>query len=341
MNEVDDVTIPSSLGDSTIAIIVPVFDDEESLRKLVADIHNVAAMAGLAASLVVIDDGSPRPIDAQSLHSVVRLPLLVIRLRRNVGHQCAIAIGLSHVVATELANSILIMDADGEDRPNDIPRLLSALASAEQATIVVAKRTSRSEGILFAVCYRVYRALFHLLTGNQIQFGNFSAMRIGAAKRLTSMPELWINLPAAVLRSRLVVSHVAADRGRRYFGQSKMPLVSLVLHGLSAIAVFTDRVLTRLTLAAVVTVAVSGTASLVAIALKIVGFASPGWLTSVIGTSLVVTSMACVLCLIGLLMTLTGSVLFLPQPIASYQSFIATIVLPTRQPDATAIEARQ
>ena len=336
------MTVPCcSSGDSTIAIIVPVFDDEQSLRKLVGHIQNVVAMAGLAANLVIVDDGSPQPIDAQSLRSVADLPLLVIRLRRNVGHQRAIAIGLSHVVAAELATSILIMDADGEDQPTDIPRLVSAVASAEKATVVVAKRASRSEGILFAVSYRLYRALFSLLTGNQIQFGNFSAMRIEAAKRLSAMPELWINLPAAVLRSRLVVFPVATDRGRRYFGQSKMRLVSLVLHGFGAIAVFTDRVLTRLTLAAVAAIAFAGAASLVAIAVKIIGLASPGWLTSVLGTSLVVTSMAFVLCLIGLLMTLTGGVLFLPQPIASYHSFIATIVHSTREPRPSDIEARQ
>jgi polyisoprenyl-phosphate glycosyltransferase len=325
----DVVTVPSpSSGDSAIAIIIPVLDDEQSLRKLVGQIQNVAATAGLAVRLVIVDDGSTRPINVPCLRSICDLPILIIRLSRNLGHQRAIAVGLARVVDTELATTIVIMDADGEDQPTDIPRLVSALASSQEATVVVAKRASRSEGIFFAVCYRLYRVLFHLLTGNQIQFGNFSAMGIEAAQRLSAMPELWINLPAAVLRSKLVVCCIATDRGHRYFGQSKMRLVSLVLHGFSAIAVFTDRVLTRLTLAAVAAIALAGTASLVAIAVKLLGLASPGWLTSVIGSSLAVTFMACVLCLIGLLMTLTGGVLFLPQPIASYRSFIAAIVQP-------------
>jgi polyisoprenyl-phosphate glycosyltransferase len=323
------VTVPSSSsGDSAIAIIVPVLDDEQSLHKLLGHIQDIAAMARLAVRLVIVDDGSTPPITVPSLQSVCDLPLLIIRLSRNLGHQRAIAVGLARVVDSELATRIVIMDADGEDHPADIPRLVSALTAAQETSVVVAKRTSRSEGIFFAVCYRLYRSLFHLLTGNQIQFGNFSAMGIEAARRLSAMPELWINFPAAVLRSRLVVCPVATVRGHRYFGQSKMRLVSLVLHGFSAIAVFTDRVLTRLTIAAVATIALAGVASLVAISVKILGFASPGWLTSVVGSSLVVTFMACVLCLIGLLMTLTGGVLFLPQPIASYRSFIAAILGP-------------
>ncbi len=311
---------------SAIAIVIPVFDDEPSLRKLMGDVQEVMLRAALSAHLVIVDDGSPRPVDAESLRMCVELPLHVIYLRRNVGHQGAIAIGLSHVVATELATTMIVMDADGEDQPADTLKLVSALAAAGRTTVVVAKRANRSDGMLFKVCYRAYQTLFRLLTGDQIKFGNYSAMRIEAAKRLCAMPELWTSLPATVLRSKLPVCYVATNRGRRYFGQSKMNLVSLVRHGFSAIAVFADRVLTRLMLAAVAAVVLTSTASLLAITMKIAGLTSPGWATSVIAMSLVVTLIACMLGLIGLLTTLTGGFLFLPQPISAYQSFIAAIV---------------
>jgi polyisoprenyl-phosphate glycosyltransferase len=326
--------------DSAIAIVIPIFDDEPSLRKLMEHVQDVMLRAGLSAHLVIVDDGSSRPVDAESLRACVAFPLHVIYLRRNVGHQRAIAIGLSHVVATELAATMVVMDADGEDQPTDIPKLVSTLAAADQATIVVAKRANRSEGMLFKICYRAYQTLFRLLTGDQIKFGNYSVMRIEAAKRLCAMPELWINLPAAVLRSRLAFCYVATDRGRRYFGQSKMNLVSLVQHAFSAIAVFADRVLTRLTLAAVAAVVLTSIASFLAIAMKIAGLASPGWMTSVIATSLVVTLIACMLGVIGLLTSLSGGVLFLPQPIASYQSFIAAIVSSERGLAQTSSVAR-
>lgn len=328
-----------TLGDQTITIVVPVFDDEPSLQALMKHVQAALGSAKLSAQFVIVDDGSPRTVDAEGLSAVVNLPVQVIHLCRNVGHQRAIAIGLSHVVSTELATTIVIMDGDGEDRPADIPKLISALASTEPGVIVVAKRASRSEGILFGICYHVYRALFRVLTGYAFQFGNFSAMRLEAARRLTAMPELWINLPAAVLRSRLAVHPVAIDRGHRYFGQSKMRPTSLVLHGFSAIAVFADRVLTRLAMGAAAIVAFVTIASFVAIVMKIAGLASPGWATSVIATSLVLMLLACMLALIGLMMTLTGGVLFLPQPIAAYRSFIAAIV-PSRKVAAGRVEAQ-
>jgi len=314
----------------TIAIVLPVFDDLPSLRALVGDVEVAMDSAGLSAQLVIVDDGSPQAVDPDDISAAISFPVQVIQLRRNVGHQRAIAIGLSHVVATELAPIIVVMDSDGEDRASDVSKLICALISAEPAGIVVAKRASRSEGILFNICYRVYCTLFHFLTGYPFQFGNFSAMPLESARRLTAMPELWINLPAAVLRSKLVIRPVASDRGRRYFGESKMRLVSLVLHGFSGIAVFADRVLTRVAIAAAVIVALMTLASFAALAMKILGLASPGWVTSIIASSLVLTLLTCMLALIGLLVTLTGGVLFLPQPINVYQSFVAKIVRSTR-----------
>jgi hypothetical protein len=278
-----------------------------------------------------VDDGSQCRIDADILRSLTYFPLTILSLRRNVGHQRAIAIGLSYVVGTNLAKNVLIMDSDGEDRPADIAKLVSALNSAERTTVVVAKRVNRSEGKLFAAWYRLYRVLFRLLTGYEIQFGNFSAMHIDAARRLVAMAELWINFPATVLRSGFRIAAVSTDRGRRYLGHSKMNFLSLVLHGFGAIAVFTDRVLTRLILSALTVVAISGAASLIAVSLKILGRASPGWLTSVIGISIVVTSMAGGLSLIGLFLTLTGGILFVPAPIDAYRSFIAEIAPPANK----------
>jgi hypothetical protein len=324
------MSCPHLPRDNTIAVVIPVFDDEPNLLTLLRHVQDVMTKATLSGHLVIVDDGSPSPIDADSVRAKVEFPVHVIYLRRNVGHQRAIAIGLSHVVAAELANAILVMDADGEDRPTDIPKLMSILAGFDSSTIVVAKRVTRSEGTFFKICYHTYRTLFYFLTGNQIQFGNYSAMRIEAARRLTAMPELWLSLPAAVLQSRLAVCYVPTERGHRYFGQSKMHLVSLIQHGFSAIAVFANRVMTRITLAAAAAVALTSTASLLAIAMKIAGRAYPGWTTSVIATSLIVTLIALMLSLISLLTALSGGVLFLPQPIAFYQSFIATIVTSTR-----------
>ena len=106
-----------------IAIVLPVFDDLTSVRALVPEIEAATNSSGVSACLVIVDDGSPRSVDPNSVSAGVSFPIQVIQLRRNVGHQRAIAIGLSHVVATELASIIVIMDGDGEDRQaHDVER---------------------------------------------------------------------------------------------------------------------------------------------------------------------------------------------------------------------------
>jgi hypothetical protein len=315
----------SAVSSPSIAVVTPVYDDQTSLQELLRRVDRVVAGHRATFRFIIVDDGSPVAVDSSRLRSVTRLPLETVTLTRNVGHQRAIAIGLSYVVALKLADIIVTMDADGEDRPEDIVKLLDALQAGEPNNIAVAKRTRRSEALPFILGYQVYRGLFFLLTGMQIQFGNFSAMTFDSAKRLVAMSELWINFPAAILRSRLPLIQVPTERGRRYFGKPKMRTVSLVLHGFSTIAVFTDRVLTRLAIGAVAAVGLTGTATVIAVAFKLLGRASPGWLTDILGTSILVTSISAVLCLVGVLSVLTGGVLFVPPPISTYRTFVADV----------------
>jgi polyisoprenyl-phosphate glycosyltransferase len=306
-----------------IAIVIPVYDDEMSLQELLRRVDNVVAGHGATFHFIIVDDGSPVAVDSSRLRSITQLPLETVTLTRNVGHQRAIAIGLSYVVALKLADIIVIMDADGEDRPEDIIKLLNAVRVESRMTIAVAQRARRSEALPFVLGYQIYRGLFLLLTGMQINFGNFCAMSFDSAKRLVAMSELWINLPATVLRSRLPLIQVPTERGRRYSGQPKMRRISLVLHGFSTIAVFTDRVLTRLAVGAVGAIGFAGIASVIAIGLKLFGRASPGWMTNVLGTSILVTTISAALFLVGLLSVLTGGMLFVPTPISAYRCFVA------------------
>jgi polyisoprenyl-phosphate glycosyltransferase len=161
----------------------------------------------------------------------------VVRLRSNVGHQRAIAIGLSFLhgwVRPDAA--VVVMDADGEDDPADVPRLLEALAR-QPGHIVVANRARRSESLGFRIGYGLYRAAYRALTGHAIRSGNFCAMRGASVRRLAYIPSLWNHLAATIYKSRLPVAGIEVARGRRYAGQSRMNLIDLMVHGLSAISV--------------------------------------------------------------------------------------------------------
>lgn len=282
------------------AILTPVFEDRDSFATLCREV--AAAGNGLEVSVCAVDDGSvAAPPDTGAI-AAAGLTGEVIRLRRNVGHQMAIAIGLNHLAAAEDLAGVVIMDSDGEDQPDRIPDLVARIADGA-ADVVVASRSRRSESLLFRVFYHIYKLFFLTLTGNVIRFGNFMALSQPAARRLAAMQESWTHVAGAVVKSRLRREELPTDRGHRYSGRSRMGFVSLVLHGIRSVMVFGDAVLTRMAvvfgLSAIGTVAVFAAA----VALKIAGQTTPGWLTTVTGFMLVIFMQTGVLTLMTLIMS--------------------------------------
>jgi hypothetical protein len=154
---------------------------------------------------------------------------------------------------------------------------------------VLARRAKRSESLAFRFWYFVYKLGFHLLSGQAIGFGNYSLIPMSAVQRLVHMPELWNNLAACILRSRLPYTTVPTVRGARYTGQSTMNLVSLVVHGLSVMSVHSDVIFVRALLGAafVATVSIAGIAA-VTITRLATNLAIPGWATTAVGDLLII-----------------------------------------------------
>jgi polyisoprenyl-phosphate glycosyltransferase len=263
-----------------LSIITPVFNDRPALLALLSELQRLSVPI---ARVVIVEDGSleeaTRPED---LHGY-RFDIELVSLVRNVGHQRAIAIGLVHMVASGGAGRVVVMDSDGEDRPQDVAPLLRTLEEG-RCDVVVAQRRKRQEGLRFRILYQLYRSIFGLLTGQQIRFGNFCALNRRAVARLVHMQELWMHLPACLIASRLARRHVATDRGKRFFGVSKMNYVSLVVHGLRSVAVFVESVLTRIILVCAVLAGSSIVLIVVAVAAKLLGLATPGWMTTAVGS---------------------------------------------------------
>ena len=120
--------------------------------------------------LIVVDDGSSDPGPGAAALGRTGLAGELLRLRRNTGHQSAIAAGLSHAVAENGEAAIVVMDGDGEDRPEDVARLLAALPpqradGGHGGGIAVAERARRHAPLGFRLFYRLYGATFRALTG--------------------------------------------------------------------------------------------------------------------------------------------------------------------------------
>jgi len=303
-------------------VVMPVYEDVEASTKLFQELRRTQ---GSATYIVAVDDGSVRqPVDVAAI-SDAGLEGVVIRLRRNVGHQRAIAIGLSYVAENFGDDAVVIaMDSDGEDTPESITELIAGLDAAD-VDVVVATRKSRVESLKFKTFYIVYKMLFSLLSGRQISFGNFMAAKMPAVRRLASMQELWTHVAASVLGSKLRVRTCALDRGPRYAGRSKMNFVGLALHGFRALMVFAEDVLVSVGIACVLVAGLSVAGGVIAMLLKALGFATPGWFSLAFGILLLVFLQTAALTLIVLMlsgMIRSGGVL----ATSTYREFIHEVL---------------
>jgi len=237
--------------ENSLIILIPVFNDWEAVTALLPLLDEDMKSVEQPTRVVLVDDGSteplPKEINTIRFDSIVRLDILSIR--RNLGHQRAIAIALSYIQANVPCRAVVIMDGDGEDSPGDIPRLLRKNEEEGERKIIFADRRKRSEGWLFCCFLRVYRLLHLLLTGISIRVGNFSIIPFQLLNRLVVVSDLWNHYAAAVFKARLPFETIPTTRGNRLAGRSRMNFVSLVVHGLSAISVFGERVGVRLLVA--------------------------------------------------------------------------------------------
>jgi polyisoprenyl-phosphate glycosyltransferase len=261
---------PPDARDAEFALLFPVLDDWESLRTVLARVDDELASAGFAAYVVCVDDGSTQPPPGDLLPASARAlrGLEIITLKGNFGHQRAIAIGLSQVATRLDFAAVIVMDADGEDLPSDVPRLIAAFRERSD-TVVFAQRTRRSEGMLFSAGYNAYRLLHRVLTGIPVQVGNFCLIPEPLLQRLVVTSDLWNHCAAAIVHARLPAVMVPTRRGQRAAGRSSMNFQSLVRHGFSAMSVFSDRIGVRL----LVGMSFAGGALLIAAALA----TAAGW----------------------------------------------------------------
>jgi hypothetical protein len=284
--------------DKRVVIVIPVFNDWEVAGLLLRNLDDVLQEQGLNAAGVLVNDGSseriPSSFKKQNCRSFATID--VLHLWRNVGHQRAICIGLVVVNNTMPCRTVIVMDADGEDKPEDVIRLIEELDRDPEERILFAARTKRLESGLFQASYRLYRAVHWLLTGVSVRVGNFSAIPYSQLARLVSASELWNHYAACVFRARVGHRLLPTERGKRLSGRSKMNYTSLVVHGLSAISVFGEVVGVRLLLLSLALALGAGMLVIVVLAIKLfTQLAIPGWTTQVIGLLVVVLLQAVML----------------------------------------------
>lgn len=267
-----------------LVILTPVWNDWDSLETLIGRLDDTFGRTDIRLRIVAVDDGSQQPIPPSLSNKKWKAiyQTKVLHLAGNFGSQKAIAIGLGYL-SREIgsAKGVIVMDSDGEDVPEFAPRLLER-QQASNAPLVVAIRGRRSEGTNFRLFYAIYKFIFRIATGHWLRFGNFMYLTPQALQSMAYSNHTAVHVAASVIKNRMNFESLRIDRGVRYAGKSSMSFVSLVLHGITAFAVFGETVMARalVLLGGLSLLAISGIGAVVAIRL-FTAWGIPGWATYV------------------------------------------------------------
>ena len=222
-------------------ILIPIYNDWESLKKLLSNINdNIKDIPDTEFSCVIINDSSTTNSSDIKIPSNI-YSIKIINMNENKGHARCNAFGIKYLSKNSNIDYVILMDGDGEDRPEELKLFVNKVL-LEPDTSVVAKRVKRSEGRLFQLLYQIHKYLTLLTTGKLVNFGNYSCLTKIDLDILSTKASLWSSFSGSFKKHIKKYNEINSLRGKRYFGPSQMSLFKLIIHSLSIIAVFRYRV---------------------------------------------------------------------------------------------------
>ena len=220
-----------------IKILIPVFNDWESLNKLLEEINLIINGLGHNFSVLIVNDASTQSRAENLLNLGNFQSVKVINMKENKGHARCNAAGLKYILENEDFDYVIPMDGDGEDRPEEIKQFIDNL-NYHPSKVIVGERVKRSEGIFFKFCYFVHKIITFVFTGQSIKFGNYSFLPKATVQKMVNEKATWSSFSGSLAKTEKDRAIVPSIRGSRYFGPTKMNFKSLLIHSLSIIGVF-------------------------------------------------------------------------------------------------------
>ena len=229
---------------SKIKILIPIYNDWESVFQLVEDIDSKIYDLNHEISVLIINDSSieEKPQNNFDLKKISSIK--IINMKKNKGHARCNAAGLKYINDNEDFDYVIPMDGDGEDRPEELSLLIEKVKEHPN-TAVTANRVKRSEGLIFKFCYLTHKYLTFIFTGQTIKYGNYTCLPKFIVKKMINEPATWSSFSGSLAKIAKDRKFIPSMRGKRYFGPSKMSFVNLLKHSLSIIAVFKATLLIR------------------------------------------------------------------------------------------------
>ena len=227
-----------------IKILISIYNDWESLIKLLDEINKVISnIKNTEFDCMIVNDASTIKSPEIKVPKNIK-KIEIFNMKQNRGHARCNAFAIRYLSKRGNFDHLIVMDGDGEDRPEEIKYLVNQ-ALEEQNISVVAKRVKRSEGFLFQIFYEIHKLITLVFTGKQINFGNYSCLTKKDVVTLSQQESLWSSFSGTLKKSISRLNTINSTRGLRYFGPSKMSLLNLGIHSFSIIAVFKSQVFLR------------------------------------------------------------------------------------------------
>ena len=227
-----------------IKILIPVYNDWQSLFKLIDEIDKLQINEEYQISILIVNDASnhDRATEEKKFKNIQSIKIL--NMIKNQGHARCIATGLKYLFEKDDFEYVIPMDGDGEDRPEEIIEFLSEVKNSNNKPIV-GERVKRSEDLKFKICYALHKVFTLVFTGQLIKFGNFTCLPKSVVEKMINEKATWNSFSGSLKKIERNLVSIPSMRGKRYFGPSKMSFYNLIKHSLSIISVFRKTFLIR------------------------------------------------------------------------------------------------
>jgi hypothetical protein len=227
-----------------IKILIPVYNDWQSVFRLVDEINNLSIDPKFEISITIVNDASnhDRQVEDKNYENINSFKIL--NMKKNQGHARCIATGLKYIYEKDDFDYVIPMDGDGEDRPIEIRDFIDQI-NASNGKPIVGLRVKRSESLLFQICYKIHKAITLAFTGKSIKFGNFTCLPKSTVEKMVNEKATWNSFSGSLTKVEKELISIPSIRGARYFGPSKMSFYNLLKHSLSIISIFRKTFLIR------------------------------------------------------------------------------------------------
>jgi glycosyltransferase involved in cell wall biosynthesis len=225
-------------------ILIPIYNDRESLTKLIEDINSEIEGINSEISIIVINDASSQQIIDEYQNTENINSIEIINMKENRGHTRCIASGLKYIYEKKEFDYVIPMDGDGEDQPEEIKNFIQ-LAEQSKNQSIIGERVKRSESLFFKFCYLAHKIITLAFTSQYIKFGNFTCLSKSTVEKMLKEKATWNSFSGSLKKTDKNLLSIPSIRGVRYFGPSKMSFFNLLKHSLSIISVFRKTVLIR------------------------------------------------------------------------------------------------